>query len=396
MTDNHNYIETYFDNLFTFDTDLIRDGQIEYCGQQALIKYQIDYTCEEIYIYGGGRIGFYTTAWLKREKCPIKAIIDKDESKNGKKLIGIDIISPKKFMEMSDINTPKLVLIAANLMNEVNEIKRFLFSCNGVRRIIDIDLPRIYDSPASRNAYEIYSNKDEFRKVLLGLYDYDSKKSLCELIRASLYNDFYRGNVQASSEKYFMFINEVCARQNCKIAFVGGGSGDTIYYFLSKEKCFDSITVFDPEPCEIYYNLSFLSQEYLEKITICDRYVGEATSEKVISLDDYYSDGNYPSLITFDIEGSELLAIRGAEKIIEKGKTIFAISAYHRWDDLIQFMKVFNSTKIEYVFAYRKYAALYRMNSNETVLYAVPKSLLRYADSTPAIIGSDSRQYYMN
>ena len=123
-------------------------------------------------------------------------------------------------------------------------------------------------------------------------------------------------------------------------------------------------------------NLSFLPENIIERVTIEKCYVSDDETDNVVTLNGYY-DKTKPSIVTMDIEGMEKNALVGASELIKKGETVFAISAYHKWDDLIEFMGLFKSLNNDYIFALRKYAALYRINNNETVLYAIPKQRIR-------------------
>ena len=86
----------------------------------------------------------------------------------------------------------------------------------------------------------------------------------------------------------------------------------------------------------------------------------------VISLDEYLQ--NKPvTFIKMDIEGSELNAIKGAEKTICKYKPKLAISIYHKPEDLIELPKLLLSFNNNYKFWLRHYS----LSWFDTVLYAV-------------------------
>lgn len=75
------------------------------------------------------------------------------------------------------------------------------------------------------------------------------------------------------------------------------------------------------------------------------------------------------SFIKVDIEGSELEALKGASKCIQRDKPICAISAYHRIGDTIVLLNYLKELVPEYCFALRHYSN----SSCETVLYAFIK-----------------------
>ena len=75
-----------------------------------------------------------------------------------------------------------------------------------------------------------------------------------------------------------------------------------------------------------------------------------------------------PTFIKMDIEGAELEAIKGAQKVIKYHKPVLAISAYHKDTDLIELPLFINKLVPEYNLYLRHYTnSLY-----DLVLYAIP------------------------
>ena len=73
------------------------------------------------------------------------------------------------------------------------------------------------------------------------------------------------------------------------------------------------------------------------------------------------------TFIKMDIEGSELKALEGARKTIERCKPRLAICVYHRIDDIIAIPEFIRSTGIDY----RLYFRNYHSQSIEAVIYAI-------------------------
>ncbi|QSO47527.1 FkbM family methyltransferase [Alicyclobacillus mengziensis] len=94
--------------------------------------------------------------------------------------------------------------------------------------------------------------------------------------------------------------------------------------------------------------------------------LGEVTVPAV-SLD---ADISEPiQFIKMDIEGSEKQALRGAEQHIKADTPMLAICVYHLPSDLWQVAQLINSINSEYTFRLRHH----QTNTDETVLYAIPK-----------------------
>ena len=73
------------------------------------------------------------------------------------------------------------------------------------------------------------------------------------------------------------------------------------------------------------------------------------------------------TFLKMDIEGSELKALHGARKIIQRDKPKLAICVYHKPEDIIEIPLYINSLVPEYKFYMRHYS----IDSAETVLYAI-------------------------
>ncbi len=73
------------------------------------------------------------------------------------------------------------------------------------------------------------------------------------------------------------------------------------------------------------------------------------------------------TFIKMDIEGSELEALKGAEKLIKRCKPKLAICVYHKPEDIIEIPMYIKSLVPEY----KLYLRHYSFSASETVLYAV-------------------------
>jgi FkbM family methyltransferase len=103
---------------------------------------------------------------------------------------------------------------------------------------------------------------------------------------------------------------------------------------------------------------SSISEDGDEKISVC-------APDDVIHLED----DEKKILIKMDIEGSEVYAIRGAEKLIKEHHPYLAICVYHKRDDLITIPHLLDEISNN---GYSYYLRYYGDNFRELVLYAVP------------------------
>lgn len=363
-------IEGYFEELFSSSKNVL-SGRIEICGREALIKYQLKYTNKKLLLYGAGNFGFMTLFWLKRQEIIPCYVVDKDVNRTGEEFFGIKIINLSDLkMLLSNTEENYLMILAVNLEEAANDVKKDLFQM-GVDEIMDINFQNIYDM--FWPSIDIYHTKMRFKEVLMKLQDIKSKEVLCELLRTQFYNDYYRLSQEDASQKYWG--NGIFSlNSNEYFACLGGGNGDTIFYFLDYfDDTFGKIYCFEPENMNrVKYNLRILPDDIKRHIEYVEYYAGNNTEGNTICLDDYFENKKV-TLISMDVEGMEMEVLLGAERLIKEQRPILAISAYHKWDDLINFTQYLSEKANDYQLYLRKYAALHRMSRNETVLYAVPK-----------------------
>ncbi|MBN2530510.1 MAG: FkbM family methyltransferase [Deltaproteobacteria bacterium] len=85
-----------------------------------------------------------------------------------------------------------------------------------------------------------------------------------------------------------------------------------------------------------------------------------------VALDNVFF-GKTPNYIKMDVEGAELFALQGAEKIIRETKPALAICVYHKPEDLWDIPLYIHKLNPEYKFYLRQY----EFNLFDTVLYAI-------------------------
>ena len=76
-----------------------------------------------------------------------------------------------------------------------------------------------------------------------------------------------------------------------------------------------------------------------------------------------------PTFVKMDIEGSEIEALKGAEKIIRLNSPKLAVSVYHKKDDILLIPDLILSYHSDYTLYFRHYS----LAAAETVIYAIPQ-----------------------
>ncbi len=169
---------------------------------------------------------------------------------------------------------------------------------------------------------------------------------------------------------------------------MGGYTGDTSMNFIQKFKNYKKIYLFEPmieNMKQAKNNLSsYQNIEYFE--------CGLSNFEGVVSFNDDASsaiieEGNIKinvnyldniiddrvDFIKFDIEGAEQDAIDGAKKLIKNHNPVMAICIYHKAEDWYKIPKKILSINSDY----KIYLRHYMEGISETVMYFVPKQLIK-------------------
>jgi|SRR5215203_1177780 len=218
----------------------------------------------------------------------------------------------------------------------------------------------IHSFPGVFKPYYVYDTGDvvkdhitELSAIYSLLADENSKQTLLSHIQFRVSNNF---SFVPLPEEDLYFPQFIRNKLSSETHFVDCGAyiGDTLELFRTKYRIyFDRITAFVPDQ----YNFKRLKEsvqcERIDKVTLLNKAVGykngffaftETGSEgssltengtikvQVESLQNVID--NHNTYVKFDIEGSELEAIKGAESAIAKYKPVLAVSAYHKSDDL--------------------------------------------------------------
>lgn len=117
---------------------------------------------------------------------------------------------------------------------------------------------------------------------------------------------------------------------NDVIVDVGAAEGNFSLSVIARAK---HVYLFEPEQHWVKA-LKATFAPWKEKVTIVEKFVSDKTTEKSITLDDFFNEYQEVNFIKADVEGSEVSLIRGAEKLINRQKKLkMAVCTYHQQDD---------------------------------------------------------------
>jgi len=279
---------------------------------------------KDFFIFGAGYVGHSVVS--NTPEISWRAFIDNDESKAGK----TDVLPIISFQEFIANSKNAVVFIASTVYGD--EMKRQLRN-NGFPEdsIIQNIGVQYFDLPYF---------KPQENEFFVDAGGYDGK----------------------TAESFFQWLRMMNRTEGNSVTF----EPDPIQYDVCKNKLqgYDNVKIVNKglwhksETLKFHKNLGASSRIASD---------GEETIETV-SLDEYFKDEKRQvTFIKMDIEGAELNALKGAERIIKEQKPKLAICIYHKPEDVWEISNLL----LDFVPDYKFYIRHYSLLNNETVLYAM-------------------------
>lgn len=203
-------------------------------------------------------------------------------------------------------------------------------------------------------------------------------------------------------ESTFYFHNDVLEIEQGEVLVDGGGYiGDSALEFINlvkgKSLGYEKIYTFEPDPKNFtqlvnnlsespnieWHNLGLWESETTVKFISSDTvesYGGQIDAGCRIDMEsgdigvdttsiDICCGDEKVSFIKLDVEGAEIEALKGAKNTIIKNRPKFALSAYHKRNDIFDILLKIN----EIVPNYKFYLRHYSNNFVDTILFALPQ-----------------------
>lgn len=232
-------------------------------------------------------------------------------------------------------------------------------------------------------------HKDEIKKVYENLADEESKKQFLAHVDCRI-NLNFEGLPPADTANQYFPSDVVSLSADEVFLDAGAYDGDTLKDFASRtNNKFTKYLALEPDPVN-NEKLRHVATSYRDDLVEVFPYAvglentilkfdatggaGAGFSEKgsieveCKRADDFFY--NYkPTYLKFDIEGAELDALKGSEKIIETYRPKLAVCIYHLPDDL---WRIFIYLHNKFPF-YNFFARTHQYDGLDFVLYAIPK-----------------------
>lgn len=346
------------------------------CYESEYDKFMKSCKMNGVLLFGASKMGVQVSNELKKRGIKIKNFCDNDENKYGKKINDICVISLDELKEKNrDIN----IMITTCFFEEVyGQLVNLGFKNIMYRPGLESNL--FYDTKIIKN------NISDIEEVYNLLEDKKSKEVMLGIINHRLTNNF--NYIKCSKNQYFD--SDIINIDEEEI-FLDGGAyiGDTLEEFIKlTNNKFKKAYEFEPDKRNVQrIQNNFKNYVNENKVIIeekgllddskrlgfmsCNSSISQINENatdfiETVSIDKYLKDEPV-TFIKMDIEGSELLALKGAVKTIKKHKPKLAICIYHKPEDLWEIPLFIKKILPEYKI-YIRHHSKYLF---ETVCYAV-------------------------
>ena len=311
-------------------------------------------------IWGTGELAEINFIFFSKVKQNIEivAFVDSNKNKWGTEFNGINIISPQRVIEQKfdyiDIWSEKyydeiknqlcieLKVPESKIRDAFSEIRDKLF--NRYKNTEDIEIKQYISNMKNKKWISIYS------------FDFCEKHGLREVFKDSeddLPYILFEGKRMYLTRDY-KFITQDGMKYTGD--FWGEQDSESPHLYMNGDvKVHDGDVLIDAGACEgnfSLHNIEKVSKLYIvesetkwiealrrtfepwkEKVVICQGFLGNKDSDTVVCIDSLVRNDKV-DFIKMDIEGSEISALLGAKKTLQKNENMrCAICSYHKHDD---------------------------------------------------------------
>jgi FkbM family methyltransferase len=351
---------------------------------------------DKIVLYGAGQLGQEVAEKLRRVGLEPAAFADDTPEKQGTTIAGLEVMTPgeaaTRFGDQTlfavTILNLKLRFLEAQRRLQLATEKRVISFLNIAWNYPEVFLPH-YQFVLPE---QLLANAPEIREAFHLFADDESRCQYVAHLKFRLRLDFAALPTR-SDDGYLPGDLISTLPENVVYVDCGAFDGDTVRRFLDHQKNrFGKIYAFEPD--EINYRklqnyIEGLGEETSRKITTYHAGVGDirttmnfASSGNMSSsftnaggdvvdllpLQEIVNSNGAPIFLKFDVEGNELAALKGAERLLIEASPLLALSVYHRPNDLWELPSYLATFDPGYQFFLRTHGE----DGMDVVCYAIP------------------------
>lgn len=379
------------------------------------IKTELGELSEKIVLYGAGSAGIAFLYYLRDAGIEPRFFSDGSESRWHQTCEGLMILPPQEIVP--EMGEDCLVIITINTDGK-NYCKSFeealrkggpsavhrrlaTFGCKNVieytffRRCFELFRHEKYNLPSCSDVFLMEDRLEDLERIDEWLSDDISRETFEKIIEFRMLDDTITVPTFEQRDEYFAYD---IYRKISDESFVdcGAYTGTTLDIFLENNRNqFSEYYAIEPDSAnykELLKNLDNKGEDIRGRISHYCAAAYDSSGKEIsfyslhspgsfvtntgndithtIRIDDIL-DGKKASCIKMNIEGSEIAALNGARKTIERYRPVLAISGYHKTWDLWEIPMLIKNIMPEYHLFMRSY-----MNHISFLFYAVPRERL--------------------
>lgn len=255
-----------------------------------------------------------------------------------------------------------------------------------------LDLEKGDTELINNRVHEIKCHLEDFCWLYNNLADYRSKKVLYGILKYWLTFDYeYKNSIKENNyDDYFDFDILNCSPEECLVD-LGAYNGDSVLSFIHNFGAYKRIYCYEMTSAsmeEMQKNLQDFDNIIYRQVAVGNMngniyisdFDGDISSNTVASMGNteipiVKLDDDIREMITFikmDIEGSELEAMRGAERHIREDKPKLAVCSYHNNHHIYEIPKLMREYNPQYKLYMRYNGPMNNVLLSEFVTFAIP------------------------
>jgi FkbM family methyltransferase len=371
---------------------------IKELARASEFKFPLNLHSAGTYIYGSGKFAQAVRNTLEINNIKVDGFLDHRVSESNK-LSDLSVYRPNDPNIGLEQRGKSAVILGihnrdADLPRIINALKQ-----SGYNRFISpIELYDHFSEELGDRYWltsrDFYSSRiSQVERAYDLLADVKSRETFAALLRFRIGGDYATLPEPDTEHQYFP--SDLPAWSN-PIRFVDCGAydGDTLQSLVNAGFRFESVAAFEPEeenfrklsayisrnkgffpnaslfPCGVYSTTTQLKFEMGqgEAGTV---YGNDSHMIQCIALDECIPTFQ-PTLIKMDIEGAEIEALRGAEKVIRDCQPVLAVSIYHTPAHLWEIPLLIHESAQRNYMQYTYHVRAHAHNGFDTIFYAVP------------------------
>lgn len=179
----------------------------------------------------------------------------------------------------------------------------------------------------------------------------------------------YREEEQAEGSPHRYLTDEINFNKGDVVVDAGAMEGD---FALEHIEDIGKLYIFECDP-EWVKALKMTYKDYMDKVVIIPKMLGDSVNEHMTMLKEIISDGKV-DFIKMDIEGAEVSALLASEELLQNNNVRCAICTYHKKDD---------ASRLEEIFRENGYQTSF---SNGHMIFHIDKDIFSTLDFRKGVI----------